>query len=44
MTDFDAVDIFTDESLVEDPYQYFEHLRVEVPGGGPAAPRRRRSR
>ena len=31
MTDFDTVDIFTDESLVEDPYPYFEHLREQCP-------------
>jgi cytochrome P450 len=31
MTDFDAVDIFTDESLIEDPYPYFEHLRAQCP-------------
>jgi cytochrome P450 len=31
MTDLDAVDIFTDESLVEDPYPYFEHLRAQCP-------------
>ena len=31
-TDFDQVDFFTDASLLEDPYPYFEHLRVEVPG------------
>ncbi len=31
MTDFDTVDIFTDESLVEDPYEYFEHLRGQCP-------------
>lgn len=27
MTDFDEVDFFTDNSLIEDPYPYFEHLR-----------------
>jgi cytochrome P450 len=31
VTHFDAVDIFTDESLVEDPYPYFEHLRAQCP-------------
>jgi cytochrome P450 len=31
MTDLGAVDIFTDESLVEDPYPYFEHLRAQCP-------------
>jgi len=28
---FDTVDFFTDESLVEDPYPYFEHLRSKGP-------------
>lgn len=31
MTDFDAVDFFTDESLVSDPYRYFDHLRSKCP-------------
>ena len=31
MTDFETVDFFTDESLVPDPYPYFDHLRVEMP-------------
>ncbi len=31
MTDYDSVDFFTDESLVEDPYPYFEHLRSKCP-------------
>jgi cytochrome P450 len=31
MTDFDAVDFFTDESLVSDPYPYFDHLRSKCP-------------
>jgi cytochrome P450 len=31
MTDFDAIDFFTDQSLVEDPYPYFEHLRAKCP-------------
>ena len=31
MTDFDQVDIFTDETLIEDPYPYFEHLRAQCP-------------
>jgi cytochrome P450 len=31
MTDVDAVDIFTDEALVEDPYPYFEQLRARCP-------------
>ena len=31
MTDFDAVDFFRDDSLVADPYPYFEHLRSRCP-------------
>ncbi len=31
MTDYDSVDFFMDESLVEDPYPYFEHLRSKCP-------------
>ena len=31
MTDYDSLDIFTDETLVEDPYPYFEHLRSKCP-------------
>lgn len=31
MTDFDAVDFFTDETLVSDPYQYFDFLRSKCP-------------
>lgn len=31
MTDFDTVDFFTDESLVPDPYHYFDHLRSKCP-------------
>jgi cytochrome P450 len=27
VSNFDSVDFFTDESLLEDPYPYFEHLR-----------------
>ncbi len=27
MSNFDSVDFFTDQSLLEDPYPYFEHLR-----------------
>jgi cytochrome P450 len=30
-TDFDSVDFFSDESLLEDPYPYFEHLRGRCP-------------
>ncbi|KUI26881.1 cytochrome P450 [Mycobacterium sp. GA-2829] len=31
MTDFDAVDFFTDADLVPDPYPYFDHLRSRCP-------------
>jgi cytochrome P450 len=31
MTDFDSVDFFTDETLVSDPYQYFDFLRSKCP-------------
>lgn len=31
MTDFETVDYFTDESLVPDPYPYFDHLRSKCP-------------
>lgn len=31
MTDFETVDFFTDESLVPDPYPYFDHLRAKCP-------------
>ena len=31
MTDFDSVDFFSDQSLVEDPYPYFDHLRAQCP-------------
>ncbi|HEY1827240.1 MAG TPA: cytochrome P450 [Acidimicrobiales bacterium] len=31
MTDYDSVDFFTDESLLEDPYPYFDHLRSKCP-------------
>ena len=31
MTDLDAVDFFTDESLVSDPYRYFDYLRSKCP-------------
>lgn len=31
MTDFDAVDYFTDAALVPDPYPYFDHLRATCP-------------
>ena len=29
--DWDTIDFFMDESLVEDPYPYFEHLRAACP-------------
>jgi len=29
--EFDDVDFFSDQSLVEDPYPYFEHLRSQCP-------------
>jgi cytochrome P450 family 150 subfamily A5 len=31
VSDFDAVDFFTDQSLVADPYPYFDHLRERCP-------------
>ncbi len=31
MSDYETVDFFTDESLLEDPYPYFEHLRNKCP-------------
>ncbi len=31
MSDWETIDFFTDESLVEDPYPYFEELRAECP-------------
>jgi cytochrome P450 len=31
VTDYDSVDFFTDQSLLEDPYPYFEHLRSQCP-------------
>ncbi|WP_137148065.1 cytochrome P450 [Mycolicibacterium sp. CR10] len=31
MTDFETVDYFSDESLVPDPYPYFDHLRSKCP-------------
>lgn len=31
MTDWTTIDFFTDESLIEDPYPYFEALRSECP-------------
>lgn len=31
MSDFEAVDFFTDPSLIPDPYPYFDHLRRRCP-------------
>ena len=31
MANYDAVDFFTDQSLIEDPYPYFDHLRAQCP-------------
>jgi cytochrome P450 len=31
MADYDSVDFFADESLLEDPYPYYEHLRSQCP-------------
>lgn len=31
MSGFDRVDFFTDESLIPDPYPYFEYLRAQCP-------------
>lgn len=31
MTDYDAVDFFTDAALIPDPYPYFDHLRSKCP-------------
>jgi cytochrome P450 len=31
VTYYDSVDFFTDESLLEDPYPYFDHLRSRCP-------------
>lgn len=31
MSDFDSVDYFSDQSLVPDPYPYFDHLRSKCP-------------
>jgi cytochrome P450 len=31
MADYDSVDFFADESLLEDPYPYFDHLRSKCP-------------
>lgn len=37
MTDFETADFFTDESLVPDPYPYFDYLRSKCPVA-PATP------
>jgi len=31
MSDYETVDFFMDESLIDDPYPYFEHLRAKCP-------------
>ena len=31
MTDWQTIDFFSDQSLVEDPYEYFDQLRSECP-------------
>jgi cytochrome P450 len=31
MTDFDSIDFFRDQRVVDDPYPYFDHLRAECP-------------
>ena len=31
MSDWETIDFFSDESLVEDPYPYFDHLRSQCP-------------
>src|SRR3954470_13809974 len=31
MSDFDTVNFFRDQSLVADPYPYFDHLRAQCP-------------
>jgi len=31
MSDYETVDFFTDESLIDDPYPYFDHLRAKCP-------------
>jgi cytochrome P450 len=31
MDNYESVDFFTDQSLIEDPYPYFEHLRSKCP-------------
>ncbi|MGH1553213.1 hypothetical protein ACRAWF_18330 [Streptomyces sp. L7] len=41
MPDFDRTDFFTDGSVVDDPYPYFEHLRAQCPVHREPPPRRR---
>ena len=31
LSDWQTIDFFSDESLVEDPYPYFDELRAECP-------------
>jgi hypothetical protein len=31
VSNYDSVDFFTDESLLDDPYPYFDHLRARCP-------------
>jgi cytochrome P450 len=31
VTDFDSVDFFRGDELIDDPYPYFDHLRQECP-------------
>jgi cytochrome P450 len=31
MTDFDQIDFFTDKSIIDDPYPYFDYLRSQCP-------------
>jgi cytochrome P450 len=31
VANYDGVDFFTDQSLIEDPYPYFDHLRAQCP-------------
>ena len=31
VTDYDSVDFFSDQSMVEDPYPYFDYLRSQCP-------------
>ena len=29
--DYDALDFFTDQAVVDDPFPYYEHIRAEGP-------------